>query len=102
MDLAEGRKMEMYGRMPLFPPNCAGQSSLRMPLFDTCRPACGNPSCDSCQTVRICNPACPGEYADVELCVDGDGNLSICVHRPPRPCPPPRRKKNCGCAPWLR
>lgn len=87
----------MYGRMPLFPPGCG--SCMRMPLFDACR---GVPGCGECQTVRICNPACRDEYADVELCVDPEGNLSICVHRPPRPCTPPRRRTRCDCAPWLR
>lgn len=81
-----------YGRMPIFPPACTSGSKLCMPLFNSCEPCCGR---DQCQSVRICNPACPGEYADVDLCVDADGNLSICVRRPPKPCPPPRRH-NCS------
>jgi len=89
------------GRMPLFPPGCSRESSMRMPLFDSCR-GCGFPVSEDCQTVRICNPACREEYVDVELCVDGGGNLSICVRRPPRPCPPPRRKNRCDCPPWYR
>ena len=87
-----------YGKTPLFPPGCMPQNSLHMPLFDgceSCRPRA------ECQCVRVENPACPGEYADVELCVDGDGNLSICVHRPPCPCMPPRRPRPpCGCTGW--
>lgn len=85
----------MYGRIPLFPPACG--SSVRMPLFENCREPCRG--CGDCQTVRICNPACRGEYVDVELCVDAGGNLSICVHRPPTPCRPPRR--HCG-SDWAR
>lgn len=82
----------MYGRIPLFPPSC-GASCMRMPLFDGCRPACPPPCCgEECQSVRIFNPACREEYVDVELCVDGDGNLSVCVRRPPRPCPQPRKR----------
>lgn len=83
-----------YGRIPLFPPACMPGSSLRVPLFDSCERC--RPRQD-CQCVRICNPACPEEYADVELCVDGDGNLSICVKRPPKPCAPPRRRHRCAC-----
>lgn len=75
-----------YGRIPMFPPACGTGSSLRLPVFGGCDPCCTR---EECQTVRICNPACPAEYADVELCVDSDGNLSICVRRPPKPCAPP-------------
>lgn len=80
-----------YGRMPLHPGDGCDRSSLRMPLFDHCRPQpCGEyrpmvPE-ECCQCVRLQNPACPGEFADVELCVDCNGNLSICVKRPPKPC----------------
>ncbi len=101
-----------YGKMPLFPPTCCGQSSLRMPLFDGGRHGCGECwtpalACEDCQCVRIQNPACPGEFADVELCVDCDGNLSICVRRPNRPpCTYPSRGKKCrtrcGPGPWIR
>ena len=91
-----------YGRMPLFPPCCAPQSSLQMPLFNGC--ACPPPQ-ENCQCVRIQNPACPGEYADVELCVDLAGNLSICVRRPPKPCVAGRKHRCkpaiCGyCGNW--
>ena len=75
---------------------------MRMPVFDGCRSSCNSSCCEDCQTVRICNPACRDEYVDVELCVDGDGNLSICVRRPPRSCCQPRRRSRCDCAPWLR
>lgn len=90
-----------YRRMPLFPPGCNPHSSMRMPLFDhcdQCRPR------EECQCVHIENPACPGEYADVELCVDCDGNLSICVKRPPKPCTSNRfrHKNSCDCSPWYR
>jgi len=81
----------MYGRMPLFPPSC-GPDCVKMKLFDErgcC--TCGN----ECQTVRICNPACPDEYADIELCVDPCGNLSVCVHRN-RCCVHEKRRRH-GC-----
>lgn len=71
-----------YGRLPLFPPACGAQNSLCMPLFERC--GCAGAS-EACQCVQIQNPACPGEYAEVELCVDSCGNLSICVRRPPAP-----------------
>ena len=90
----------MYGRIPLFPPSCGCSGSMRMQLFDNCREPCRS-TCEECQTVRICNPACSGEYADVELCVDAGGNLSICVHRPPRPCRQPRCKSRCS-SDWVR
>ncbi len=90
----------MYGRTPLFPPNCGCSSSMRMPLFDNyCASSCRG-GCEDCQTVRICNPICREEYADVELCVDAGGNLSICIHRPPRPCRPPRRRCKSDWARW--
>ena len=82
-----------YGRIPLFPGGCR-DSCMRMPLFGDDGNRCG---CDErCQTVRICNPACPGEYADVELCVDSCGNLSICIRRPPGKCCD-RRNYRCRC-----
>ena len=91
-----------YGRMPLFPPACAPRSCVNLPLFDGCD-CCRRPR-KECQCVRVQNPACPGEFADVELCVDEDGNLSICVRRQPKPCcPPPRRHKlHCDCHGWMR
>lgn len=97
-----------YGRMPLFPPCCTPRNCLHMPLFDSCcsnsccQSTCCRPNREECQCVRIQNPSCPGEFADVELCVDTDGNLSICVRRPQPSlctCPPrPRRRKShCDC-----
>lgn len=83
------------GRLPLFPPDCMPQNTMHMPLFDPCD-RCRRRT--ECQCVHIENPACPGEFADVELCVDADGNLSICVRRPPRACRPPRRQRCCD--PW--
>lgn len=86
------------GRIPLFPPGCMPQSNLQLPLFDCCDRGRRR---GECQCVRMENPACPGEFADVELCVDMDGNLSICVRRPPRPCAPRRRPGGrCDCIPW--
>ena len=85
-----------YGRMPLFPSGCAAQSNLQVPLFHGCDcppPPPPPPMAENCQCVRIQNPGNPGEYADVELCVDCGGNLSICVRRPPKPCPPPKKKR---------
>ncbi|MGN1005186.1 MAG: hypothetical protein ACI4O8_01600 [Aristaeellaceae bacterium] len=100
------------GKMQLFPQPCCGQSSLRMPLFDGKHCGCGEcwspaPMCEDCKCVRIQNPACPGEFADVELCVDCDGNLSICVRRPNRTncgCGPHHGKcrPQCGPGPWIR
>ena len=106
------------GKMPLFPQPFCGQSSLHMPLFDGkhCDCDCWTPalSCEDCQCVHIQNPACPGEFADVELCVDCSGNLSICVRRPNRPpcghapcnhphCNrPPCNRPGCDCDPCAR
>ena len=106
------------GKMPLFPQPFCGQSSLHMPLFDgkNCDCDCWTPTlaCEDCQCVRIQNPACPGEFADVELCVDCNGNLSICVRRSNRPncghalcnhpnCNPLRCKpSHCDCDPCAR
>ena len=83
-----------YRRLPLFPPGCGCESPLNGPLFgnrDCCRPR------EECQRVHIRNPACPGEWADVELCVDEWGNLSVCVKRPSRPCMPDRHRPRYGC-----
>ena len=90
-----------YRRMPLYPPGCDMGSSLQVPLFENCsryRPG------EECQCVHIENPSCPGEYADVELCVDECGNLSICVKRPPKPCNAGRCKsrRQCNCPSWYR
>lgn len=85
-----------YRHMPLFPPGCDMGSSIRMPLFERCD--CIRPR-TQCQCVHIENPSCPGEYADVELCVDECGNLSICVKRPPKPCKP---RRPCNCPNWYR
>lgn len=78
------------GRIPLFPGGYDRDECVRMSLFGSDYSRCcdhWHNACDGrCQTVRICNPSCPGEYADVELCVDNCGNLSICVHRPPKDC----------------
>ena len=112
------------GKMPLFPQPCCGQSSLHMPIFDgkRCDCDCWTPTlaCEDCQCVRIQNPACPGEFADVELCVDCNGNLSICVRRSNRPhcnhphcdhphgnhphcdCDPCARKSRPHPGPWVR
>jgi len=84
-----------YGRLPLFPPACGLRNAMCVPLFDNC--SCRT-SREECQCVHIRNPACPEEYADVELCVDGDGNLSICVRRPQKSCK--RRRLSCSCPPW--
>ena len=95
-----------YDRMPLYPPACPSEPCLRLPLFGGCNSGCESwfPQ-EYCQTVRLENPACPGEYAEIRLSVDECGSLSICVHRPPKPCPPPRpyprpgHKKPCH-RPW--
>lgn len=82
-----------YGRIPLFPPGCGGAGSMHPHNDCLCRPE--RPR-EECQCVRIRNPACPDEVAEVELCVDCDGNLSICVHRQNRPCLQ-MPKRRCGC-----
>ena len=72
-----------YGKIPLFPGG-GSDGCMRVPLFGC---ESGRGGCDDrCQTVRVCNPECPGEYADVELCVDNCGNLSICIRRPSGRC----------------
>lgn len=57
------------------------RESWRMPLFDCDRhrPGCGDCGCS--RTVRLENPCCPGECAEVTLSVDSCGNLVIGVHR---------------------
>ena len=76
-----------YGRIPLFPPG-NGCGCERPPMWwddVRCRPDCKpdrRPCGCSVQTVRVFNPCRPSEYADVELSVDSDGNLSVCVKRP--------------------
>lgn len=85
--------MKMMNR-PLYPMHGDGwgyrdawdlreRESWRMPLF-RCEPAGQRPDC-GCpgQTVRLRNPCCPAEYADVTLSVDSCGNLVLCVHRTP-------------------
>ena len=89
-----------YDRMPLYPPmggRCdGGGDCYRMPLFrpEPCMSrGCGCPA----RTVRLENPACPDEWAEVTLSVDECGNMVICVHRaPPRRCCEPRPRRN-GC-----
>ncbi len=85
-----------YPQRPLFPPMgdcCAPDNCVRVPLFsrDVCRPP---NACPCAQTVRLENPCCPGECAEVALSVDGCGNLVMCVHREPC-CPPPRPRRWC-------
>ena len=88
----------MMDRIPLFPPGCGG-SDFRVPLFDN---GCGRQSCADCQTVRIRNPANPCEVAEVELCVDAMGNLSVCVRRPPQCFERPHRGCRRGCGNYIR
>ena len=86
-----------YGCIPLFPPGCP-RPCREMPEDCGCRPE-RRPG--ECQRVCIRNPACPEETAEVELCVDCDGNLSICVHRQPRPCRKPLGDRcGCRCSGW--
>lgn len=82
-----------YMQRPLFPPMgdcCAPDNCVRVPLFsrEACRPP--NP-CGCTQSVRLENPCCPGECAEVALSVDNCGNLVMCVHREPCCQPRPRR-----------
>lgn len=88
------------GRIPLFPGGCDRERCVRMSLFgDDC--GCGGDwrgCCDNrSQRVRVCNPARPGEYADVELSVDQCGNLTVCVHRPPTDCCDRRKRCRMNC-----
>lgn len=83
-----------YGRLPLFPPMGGGNDEcVRVPLFqrDPCR--CRMDPC-GCKTVRMENPCCPGDGADVMLSVDECGNLMVCVRRdPPCRCGPNRPRR---------
>ena len=92
----------MYmGRMPLYPPpggERGRENCIRLPLFqnDSVR----QPPANCAQTVRLENPCCPGEFAEVTLSVDYCGNLAVCVHREPygcRPRPPKHRSRDCCC-----
>lgn len=88
----------MYYDRPLYPPpgeQCGGDNCVRMPLFGSERDV---PICDRCgssQTVRLENPRCPGECAEVSLSVDHCGNLVICVHRAPPRCQCSGRRRPC-------
>jgi len=79
-----------YGRR-----DCRDRESWRMPLFGgDC--ACASRDCCGCsQTVRLENPCCPGECAEVTLSVDNCGNLVVCVHKDPWKCDCRRPKKRC-------
>lgn len=63
------------------------ESCVRLPLFGEDMHACRRESCGCSQTVRLENPSCPGECAEVTLSVDSCGNLMVCVHR----------DHSCGC-----
>lgn len=87
------------GYRPLYPPagdrcdrcdDCC--ESWRMPLFDCDSHRHSHDDCGCSQTVRLENPCCPGECAEVTLSVDCCGNLVIGVHRDPWK---RRRKKHC-------
>ena len=60
--------------------DCHDRESWRMPLF-RCDGMNNSCDCGCSQTVRLENPCCPGECAEVNLSVDNCGNLVICVHR---------------------
>ena len=88
------------GRIPLFPGDHNRDSCVRMALFgDHHSEDWRGMQDERCQTVRVYNPACSGEYADVQLCVDCCGNLSICVRRPGDKCCSrnKRHTSRCGC-----
>ena len=73
-----------YGFRPLFPPMgdcCDRDNCVRVPLFNAEHCCPPREPCGCCQTVRLENPCCPGECADVALSVDSCGNLVICIHR---------------------
>lgn len=92
-----------YDFKPLYPQvcdscdrcDCGRPESWRMPLFQ-CEPCRSGCDCGCSQTVRLENPCCPGECAEVQLSVDSCGNLVICVHRDGHRCGyPSRHKKRC-------
>ena len=74
---------------------CRDRENWRMPLFG-CERRCGceDRGCPS-QVVRLENPCCPGEYAEVELSVDDCGNLVVYVRRNASKCTCRRPKKRC-------
>ena len=63
--------------------DCFDRNSWRMPLFDCDRMSPSHDCGCGSQTVRLENPCCPGECAEVTLSVDQCGNLVICVHKNP-------------------
>ena len=73
---------------------CDGHAceSWRMPLFDhDCHHSMQNCDCGS-QTVRLENPCCRGEYAEVTLSVDSCGNLVVGVHKDQWNCRKPKKR----------
>jgi len=75
--------------------DCGDRESWRMPLFD-----CGGmDAAHSCgcgsQTIRLENPCCPGESAEVTLSVDNCGNLVIGVHKELWKCGCRHSRKRC-------
>lgn len=69
---------------PLYPPLgdcCDRDSCVRMPLFNCESHRPPHDPCGCSQTVRLENPCCPGECADITLSVDSCGNLVISVRR---------------------
>lgn len=71
------------------------RESWRMPLFDCDSCGMNRFDCACSRTVRLENPCCAGEFAEVTLSVDGCGNLVICVHRHSEPCDCRRTRKHC-------
>ena len=57
-----------------------GGDCYRMPLFRP-EPCMSRGYGCPARTVRLENPACPDEWAEVTLSVDECGNMVICVHR---------------------
>ena len=71
---------------------CGDRDSWRMPLFDCeCRNTVRDCGCGG-QTVRLENPCCPGEFAEVNLSVDPCGNLVICIHKDLWNCRRPKKR----------
>ena len=72
------------GFRPLYPPPgdcCERENCVRMPLFNAESCCSHREHCECAQTVRLENPCCPGECADITLSVDSCGNLVICIRR---------------------
>ena len=72
--------------------DCSDRESWRMPLFDCDHWNSARDCRCTGQTVRLENPCCPGEFAEVNLSVDPCGNLVIYVHKNACACYKPKKR----------